>query len=465
MHKQQGERPGKMRVETDSLGEIEVPEQALYGAQTQRAINNFPLSGQVLPWEFIRAVILIKRCAAEVNAQQGALDADIGKAIVAACEQLLDEPHLEQFPVDVYQTGSGTSSNMNVNEVVASLATGILGAAVYANDHVNCSQSSNDVIPSAIHIACAEVLAKQLLPALDHLIAVIEARAQQCQLYVKTGRTHLMDAMPVTLGQELQTWADQLGKARERLFQMQPQLLQLAQGGTAVGSGVNASPEFASAIVQVLASLTGLDFVAPERKFDLIASQDTAVALSGQLKALAVTLTKICNDLRWMNSGPLAGLGEIRLPSLQPGSSIMPGKINPVIPEAVLMVAASVMGNDLSITLAGQSGNFQLNVMLPLVASKLLESLRLLTNACTVLADSAIAGFEVQESALSESLARNPVLVTALNPVIGYMAAAKIAKQAYAENRPILDVALENTDLSRQDLERLLDPARLTSNQ
>ena len=281
---------------------------------------------------------------------------------------------------------------------------------------------------------------------------------------IKTGRTHLMDAMPVTLGQELLSWAAQLRKCAVRLRQMQAYVLQLAQGGTAVGTGVNASASFADAFVRELSGQTGLDFAAPDIKFDLIASQDTAVALSGELKTLAVALTKICNDLRWMNSGPLSGLGEIRLPTLQPGSSIMPGKVNPVIPEAVLMVAAAVMGNDTSITLAGQSGNFQLNVMLPLVASKLLESLRILASSCRLLADSAIAGFEVQTEALTASLARNPVLVTALNPVIGYMEAAKVAKQAYAENRPIIDVALENTHLSREELERLLDPQALTSN-
>lgn len=456
---------GKTRTETDSLGNVEVPEHALYGAQTQRAVDNFPISAQAMPWEFIRAVILIKRCAARVNADQGVLDNDIAQAIVRACDQLLDDQPMDQFPVDIYQTGSGTSSNMNVNEVVATLAGCGLGKTVLANDHVNCSQSSNDVVPSAIHIAAAQLLENQLLPAVTHLIAVIETRAQDCEHYVKTGRTHLMDAMPVTLGQELLGWADQLRKARERLGQLRPHVLQLAQGGTAVGTGVNASPRFGSAVAEELAMLTGLAFTAPERKFDLMASQDTAVALSGELKALAVALTKISNDLRWMNSGPLAGLGEIRLPALQPGSSIMPGKVNPVIPEAVLMVAATVMGNDVSITMAGQSGNFQLNVMLPLVASKLLESLRLLANACTVLADSAIAGFEVQEAALKESLARNPVLVTALNPVIGYMAAAKIAKRAYADNRPILEVALEMTDLSRETLEALLDPRSLTSNQ
>ncbi|HCS26366.1 MAG TPA: aspartate ammonia-lyase [Spongiibacteraceae bacterium] len=454
----------KTRTETDSLGSIDVPEHALYGAQTQRAVNNFPISGQEMPSEFIRAVVLIKRCAASVNTSEGALDADVAGSIVEVCDALLAEPLPEQFPVDIYQTGSGTSTNMNVNEVIASLASRALGKPVSANDHVNCSQSSNDVIPSAIHIAATIALQEQLLPAISHLISVIERRAEDCRDYVKTGRTHLMDAMPITLGQELYGWADQLRKCHQRLARLQPQLSELAQGGTAVGTGVNASASFAAAFVRELSALTGLSFAAPERKFDLMASQDTALALSGELKTLAASLTKVCNDLRWMNSGPLSGLGEIRLPALQPGSSIMPGKVNPVIPEAVLMVAATVIGNDTSMTVAGQSGNFQLNVMLPLIACKLLESLRLLANASRVLADSAIAGFEVQTESLTESLARNPVLVTALNPVIGYMAAADIAKQAYAENRPIIDVALEKTDLSRQELETLLDPLSLTGN-
>ncbi len=454
----------KTRTESDSLGEVRVPVDALYGAQTQRAVENFPVSGQTMPWDFLWAVIQIKRCAARVNGEQGALAEDIARSIVSACEHLLEAAPLDQFPVDIYQTGSGTSTNMNVNEVVASLAASSLGVPVSANDHVNCSQSSNDVIPTAIHVSAVRRLEHGLRPALSHLIATIEARAADCQRFVKTGRTHLMDAMPITLGQELSAWADQLSKSNERLAGLLPQLLQIAQGGTAVGTGVNAAPEFSPAIARELSAATGFHFVAPLRQFDLIASQDTAVALSGELKGLAVALTKIANDLRWMNSGPLAGFGEIRLPALQPGSSIMPGKVNPVVPESVAMVAATVIGNDTSITLAGQSGNFQLNVMLPLVASKLLDSLNLLENACRLLADKAIAGFEVQEDALSASVARNPVLVTALNPVIGYRAAADIAKCAYAENRSIIDVAQEMTELSRQELERLLDPRALTSN-
>lgn len=452
------------REEKDSLGVVRVPTWAWFGAQTQRAIDNFPISGQPMPWPFIRALLQLKRCAAQVNGAQGTLEPTIADAIREACDHLLDQPCPEQFPVDMYQTGSGTSTNMNANEVLAHLAGEALGQPVSANDHVNCSQSSNDVIPSAIHVASLTLLQQELVPALEHLTTVLRRRAADCEAYIKTGRTHLMDAMPVSLGQELDAWARQLDKARLRLQGLEEPLGQLAQGGTAVGTGVNARPDFAPALVAELNRLTGLSFSSPEAKFDLMASQDTAVALSGELKALAVALTKICNDLRWMNSGPLSGLAEIRLPVLQPGSSIMPGKVNPVIPEAVLMVAATVIGNDSAITLAGQSGNFQLNVMLPLVASKLLESLTLLSRGCRVLADSAISGFEVNPQSLSDSLARNPVLVTALNPVIGYLAAADIAKRAYAEQRPVIDVAEEMTDLSREELERLLDPAALISN-
>jgi fumarate hydratase class II len=451
----------KTRKEKDSLGIIEVPADALYGAQTQRAVDNFPISGQPMPEDFIRAVVQIKRSAALANAELDALPVDIAKAIVGACDRLLAGEHADQFPVDIYQTGSGTSTNMNVNEVIARLASDALQQTVSPNDHVNCSQSSNDVIPTAIHLSASTSLQRDLLPALQALQNTLRHRAAECAAQIKTGRTHLMDAMPVSLGQELEGWADQLDKCGSRLQQHLEFLAQLAQGGTAVGTGVNAEEGFADAFVAQLNTLTGAHFVAPKRRFDLMASQDTAVALSGELKTLAVALSKICNDLRWMNSGPLAGLGEIQLPTLQPGSSIMPGKVNPVIPEAVLMVAATVIGNDTSITVAGQSGNFQLNVMLPLVASKLPESIKLLSNACTVLGEKAVAGFTVNEPALQANLAKNPVLVTALNPVIGYLKAAEIAKRAYAENRPIIDVAEEDTDIPRSELERLLDPARL----
>jgi fumarate hydratase class II len=351
---------------------------------------------------------------------------------------------------------------MNANEVISHLAAAHLGRAVHANDSVNMSQSSNDVIPTAIHVSAALAWREQLAPALAHLVAVLQKKEAEVGAIVKTGRTHLMDAMPVTFAQELSAWRTQIQKGIERIAAVEPRLLQLAQGGTAVGTGINAHPDFSAHFARELAGATGIAFAPNGNLFEGIATQDTAVELSGQLKTLAVSLMKIANDLRWMNSGPLAGLGEIALPALQPGSSIMPGKVNPVIPEATAMVAAEVIGNDASITLAGQSGNFQLNVMLPLVGYKLLESIRLLANVTRVLADTAIAGFVVNEARLQEALQRNPILVTALNPVIGYEKGAAIAKKAYAEGLPILDVAAKNTDLSLEQLKSLLDPAELT---
>jgi fumarate hydratase class II len=370
--------------------------------------------------------------------------------------------HDAQFPVDVFQTGSGTSTNMNANEVIARLASQRLGRPVHANDEVNMGQSSNDVIPTAIHVSAALLWREALLPALSHLAAVLRNKEAQVGHIVKTGRTHLMDAMPVTFGQEIGAWRTQVEKGIERVTAVEVRLLQLAQGGTAVGTGINAHPEFAARFCAELSRATQLQFRPNTSLFEGIATQDTAVELSGQLKTVAVSLMKIANDLRWMNSGPLAGLGEIALPALQPGSSIMPGKVNPVIPEATAMVAAEVMGNDLTISVAGQSGNFQLNVMLPVIAYKLIESLRLLANVSRALADAAIAGFTVNESRLEDALARNPILVTALNPVIGYEKGAAIAKKAYAEGKPILEVAAKNTDLPLAQLQKLLDPAELT---
>lgn len=452
-----------IRMERDSMGELAVPADALYGAQTQRAVQNFPVSGQRLPEDFIRALLLAKLAAARANVALGQLTAAQGDAIAAACRQLLDDAALmTHFPLDVYQTGSGTSSNMNANEVIATLASRVLGSAVSANDHVNCAQSSNDTIPSAIHIAAALALREQLLPALQHLQQITQAKALQVGHHVKTGRTHLMDAMPVRLGQSLNGWAQQIAANLGRLQQLRPGLLQLAQGGTAVGTGINADPRFAARFCAELQALTGLAFVPAPDYFAAMGAQDTAVALSGQLRTTAVSLMKIANDLRWMNSGPLAGLGEIELEALQPGSSIMPGKVNPVIPEAVCMVAAQVIGLDAAVAVAGQSGNFELNVMLPLIASNLLSSIALLASASRLLADKAIAGFGVNEARLQQALARNPILVTALNPVIGYARAAEIAKQAYREGRAIIDVAAENTGIDRDELARLLDPAKLT---
>jgi len=444
------------------MGELQVPADAMWGAQTQRAVQNFPISGRPMPRAFIRAVALIKAAAARANASLGLLEKPLAESIVAAAGEVADGRHDAQFPIDVFQTGSGTSTNMNANEVLSRLASQRLGSAVHANDAVNMSQSSNDVIPTAIHVSAALLWRESLLPSLQHLARALAAKEKEIGALVKTGRTHLMDAMPVTFGQELAAWRTQVEKGIERITAVEPRLLQLAQGGTAVGTGINAHPDFSARFCAELSGATGLAFKPNVSLFEGIATQDTAVEMSGQLRTLAVSLMKIANDLRWMNSGPLAGLGEIALPALQPGSSIMPGKVNPVIPEATAMVAAEVMGNDLTITVAGQSGNFQLNVMLPLIGYKLIESLRLLANVTPVLADKAIAGFTVNEARLKDALERNPILVTALNPVIGYEKGAAIAKKAYAEGKPILEVAAKNTDLPLAELKSLLDPTELT---
>jgi len=453
----------KTRIERDSMGELQVPVDALYGAQTQRAVDNFPISGIPMPTQFIRALILAKAAAARANVELNQISAAQGKAISDAAQGLLEGDFMQHFPVDIFQTGSGTSSNMNANEVIATLASRMLGEPVNANDHVNCGQSSNDIIPTTIHVSAALALHEQLLPALLHLVQAIERKAGQVHHHVKTGRTHLMDAMPVRMSQVLNGWAQQLKANIGHLQDLLPSLQALAQGGTAVGTGINAHPEFAARFSRHLSQLTDVQFTPGKDLFALIGSQDTAVAVSGQLKATAVSLMKIANDLRWMNSGPLAGLGEIELEALQPGSSIMPGKVNPVIPEATAMVAAQVIGNDSVITVAGQSGNFELNVMLPIIAHNLLSSIELLANASRLLGDKAIASFKVNESRLQEALSRNPILVTALNPIIGYQKAAEIAKQAYKEGRAVIDVALEHTDLSRSQLEELLNPEKLTA--
>jgi fumarate hydratase class II len=452
------------RVERDSMGETRVPARALWGAQTQRAVQNFPISGLTMPRGFIRALGLVKWAAAGANQELGDLDGLRASAIQRAALEVADGRHDAQFPIDVFQTGSGTSSNMNANEVVARLATDYStgNVPVHPNDHVNRGQSSNDVIPTVIHLSAALALSESLLPAVKELIDTIARKAGDVGEHVKTGRTHLMDAMPVTLGQEMGAWRTQLEDAVTRLQSCRPRLHALAQGGTAVGTGVNADPRFAEKVAALLSQQTGLDLRPARDFFAALASQDTAVELSGHLRSLAVALTKIANDLRWMNSGPLAGLAEISLPALQPGSSIMPGKVNPVVPEAVAMVGAQVTGNDVTIGIAGQSGNFQLNVMLPVIAYNLLQSVELLAGAARTLARSSIAGFAVNARQLELALSRNPMLVTALNPVIGYDKAAAIAKKAYAEGRPILDVALEMTDLGIERLTKLLDPAQLT---
>ncbi len=451
------------RVERDSMGELRVPTRALWGAQTQRAIQNFHVSGLTMPRAFLRALGLVKWAAAGANLELGELDEARGFAIQKAALEIADGQHDDQFPVDVFQTGSGTSSNMNANEVIAHLATQYSGGvAVHPNDHVNRSQSSNDVIPTAIHLSAALALTEQLVPALKELADTIARKASDVGEIVKNGRTHLMDAMPLTLGQELGGWRTQVEDGIARIQSVRSRLHSLALGGTAVGTGINAPPEFATRAAALLSRHTGLDLRPSRNFFASIAAQDTAVELSGQLRVVAVTMMKIANDLRWMNSGPLAGLGEIALPALQPGSSIMPGKVNPVAPESAAMVAAQVIGNDVTVTMAGQSGSFQLNVMLPVIAYNLLQSIELLASASRLLARSAVAGFTVNSRQVAAALDRNPVLITALSPVIGYEKAAAIAKRAYAERRPIRDVALEMTDLDPAQLAALLDPATLT---
>jgi len=415
-----------------------------------------------MPRQFVAALGLVKWAGAGANAELGILKSDLAIAIQNASLEVAEGQHDEHFPIDVFQTGSGTSSNMNANEVISHLATESMGESVHPNDHVNMSQSSNDVIPTCVHVSAAIAIHSQLLPALRHLSAALENKADEVRDIVKTGRTHLMDAMPVTLGQELDGWRSQIDHGIERLNDTMKRLTALAQGGTAVGTGINAHPKFGAKVAVLLSEKTGIEFRSAESMFEALSSQDAAVEASGQLRVLAVSLTKISNDLRWMNSGPLAGIGEIALPALQPGSSIMPGKVNPVIPEAVAMVCAQVIGNDTTITIAGQSGNFQLNVMLPVVTLNLLQSIELLANASTCLADKAIAGFTVNQDKINDGLHRNPILVTALNLVIGYELGAAIAKKSYAEGRPVKDVAKEMTDLTEEELDRLLDPAALT---
>jgi len=450
------------RIEKDSMGELKVPADALYGAQTQRAVDNFPISGLTMPRQFIRALGLIKAACASANAELGLLSKELEDVVKQASLVVANGEYDGHFPIDIFQTGSGTSTNMNGNEVIAHLADSMSDENVHPNDHVNMSQSSNDVIPTAIHVSACLQIEEELKPALSHLVKTLRNKSKQCQQYVKTGRTHLMDAMPVTLAQELDAWAQQIEYGIERIDHALLRLRQLAQGGTAVGSGINADPKFGELVAQQLTLLTKFPFESKPNKFEGLSCQDAAVEMSGQLKTLAVSLMKIANDLRWMNSGPLAGLGEIALPALQPGSSIMPGKVNPVIPEAVAMVCAQVIGNDATVTIAGQAGNFQLNLMLPVIAYNLLQSIDLLANSSRVLADKAIEDFTVNEKVLENALARNPILVTAMNRVIGYEKGAAIAKAAYASGRPVMEVAKEMTDLSDEQLKKLLDPAKLT---
>lgn len=452
----------KIKV-TDSMGTVEIPADALYQAQTQRALDNFKISSLRLPQAMIRALALVKKACVETNLDLEKIDQARGQAIAQAADLIIAGKHKDQFCIDVFQTGSGTSSNMNVNEVIASLAS-TRALQVHPNDHVNMGQSSNDVFPSAIHIAAAEMIHEQLLPASQMLEIALEKRIEQHRETIKTGRTHLMDAMPISLGQEISGWASQLKNDRYRIQTALSRLQQLAIGGTAVGTGINTPPDFGARVCEKLHLTTGIRFKQMENLFEGLSTQNTALEVSGQLRVIATSLTKICNDLRWMNSGPLTGLGEIQLEALQPGSSIMPAKVNPVIPEAVLMAAAQVIGNDSTIALAAQSGNFQLNVMLPVISYNLLQSIEILSNAIRHLV-SVIESMSVNSENMAQNLSFNPILVTALNPIIGYQKAAEIAKAALGQNRPILEVALEMTDIDEARLRQLLDPGNLVGNQ
>jgi fumarate hydratase class II len=457
-----GKQTNNYRIERDSMGEVQVPSSAWYGAQTQRALENFTISRTPLPWRFIVTVLHIKAAAATVNEELQLLRSDRAARIRQAVARLIAEKPLDQFPVSIFQTGSGTSTNMNINEVVANLAS-TDSDTISPNDHVNLGQSSNDVIPAAIHISSGLALKNELLPALAGLARLIRDVGEKYREVIKTGRTHLMDAVPLRLQAELEAWATQLDEAGERLASTLTRLERLSLGGTAIGSGLNCHPQFGRRIAALLGKETGLNFQPAPSLYKQIASLDSVVELSGQLKSCSVALHKIANDLRWMNSGPLTGLGEINLPALQPGSSIMPAKVNPVIPEAVIMACAQVIGNDTAITLAGLGGSFQLNTMLPLAAANLLQSIELLANSCLGLGEKVFLKVQVNTTVYERALALNPILVTSLNPVIGYLKAAEIGKIASKEKRPVLDVALEHTELSREELTRLLDPARLAN--
>ena len=448
------------RIERDTMGEVRVPRDALWRAQTQRAVENFPISGRPLESAHIRALAQIKGACARANAELGVLDQGVADAISDAAELVASGRHDDAFPVDVFQTGSGTSSNMNMNEVLATLATRVLGSDVHPNDHVNASQSSNDVFPTSIHVAATEATSQDLLPALDHLAGALEAKATEFAEVVKSGRTHLMDATPVTLGQEFGGYAAQVRRGIERIESSLPRVAEVPLGGTAVGTGINTPQGFPQRVIELLAADTGLPLTEAANHFEAHGARDGLVEFSGQLRTVAVSLTKICNDLRWMGSGPRTGLAEIALPDLQPGSSIMPGKVNPVLPEATLMVCAQVIGNDQTITLAGASGMFELNVMLPVIARNLLESIRLLGNASRVLADRCVSGITADVERCREYAESSPSVVTPLNRHIGYENAAKVAKQAVAERRTIREVVLEHGYVQRGDLtEAELDEA------
>ena len=450
----------EFRIERDTMGEVRVPATALWRAQTRRAVENFPISGTPLEPQNIHALAQIKAAAARVNAELGVLDADVAKAVEQAALEVADGRYDDQFPIDVFQTGSGTSSNMNVNEVIASLASRTLGSSVHPNDSVNASQSSNDTFPTSIHVAATAAITRDLIPALEHLAEALEAKAVEFETVVKAGRTHLMDATPVTLGQEFGGYAAQVRYGVERLQSALPRVAELPLGGTAVGTGINTPPGFSARVIEVLAELTGLPLTEARNHFEAQGSRDALVEASGQLKTIAVGLHKICTDLRWMGSGPRTGLGELRLPDLQPGSSIMPGKVNPVVPEATSMVCAQVIGNDATVAFAGSSGNFELNVMMPVMAANLLQSIRLLANASRVLADRTVAGIEAEVEHCRELAESSPSVVTPLNRYIGYENAAAVAKKAVKERKTIREVVLEEGYVDRGDLtEEQLDSA------
>jgi len=457
---------GEMRIEHDTMGEVHVPGWAAWRAQTQRAVDNFPISGVRLERGHIRALALIKAVAAEVNDELGVLDSEIAKAITRSADEVAEGTYDEHFPIDVFQTGSGTSSNMNANEVIATLASAS-GTTVHPNDHVNASQSSNDVFPSSIHIAAADGVVNSLAPALEELAGLLAVKGDQFADIVKSGRTHLMDATPVTLGQEFHGYAAQMRYGLERLHAALPRVAELPLGGTAVGTGINTPEGFAPAVIRRLADRTGLPLTEARDHFEAQGSRDSLVELSGQLRTIAIGMSKIANDIRWMGSGPRAGLSELRLPDLQPGSSIMPGKVNPVVCEAVRMVAAQVIGNDAAIAFAGAGGDFELNVMMPVMARNLLESIRLLSNVSMVFAEKCVAGIEADADRCREYAEGSPSIVTPLNRYIGYEAAAEVAKQALRERRPIRDVVVErghldNGDLTESQLDEALDVRRMT---
>lgn len=454
------------RTEHDSMGEIKVPKDAYYGAQTQRAIDNFPVSDIRFSRPFIEALGLVKHHAAKVNASLNEIDEGIAKAIQQAAAEVAQGNHDHDFAIDIFQTGSGTSTNMNANEIIARRANEIKGdevdTEIHPNDHVNYGQSSNDVIPTSIRLSATLAVKNTLIPALNELKEAFEEKGNKFADVAKTGRTHLMDAMPVTIKQEFDGYSRQLELGVERLESALERMTELPQGGTAVGTGLNTNPEFGAKIAKSLSEETDIEFREAEDHFEAQASADAPVELSGQLKTIATGLMKMGNDLRWMNSGPNSGIGEIKLEALQPGSSIMPGKINPVIEESLTMVCAQVIGNDSAITVAGQSGNFELNVMLPVIAHNLLESITIMGHAVRNFAEKSVSRLSVNEEEIADMVGRNPVLVTALNPIIGYEKGSKIAKKAFKEKRPVKEVAREMTDLSDEELDEALDPVKMT---